>query len=374
VIGADAHNQFGQLLKSRLAETGLEAEFCLLVTDDRVGPLYGSHLLESLQKCGFRAAVHRIPEGESSKSWVMADTLYRRLAEERCNRNDVLVALGGGVVSDLTGFVAATWMRGVRFAICPTTLEAAIDAAIGGKTAINLPSGKNLVGAFHLPSLVVIDPTCLRSLPDRDWKAGLAESVKHALIDSEEFLRWHEDNAERILHREEACVAELIRRNVGIKCDFVSSDPFDSGGRRIMLNFGHTIGHAIETACRHELRHGGCVALGIAAELRLSREMGLVDEAVVSRVTSLLNRFGLLTGSIVSEVIDGFRQRKLDWSEALRAALCLDKKTVGGVHRFVLLEGIGRPVVRSDVPDELVRSTCGMIGDRDHAESQNSSP
>ena len=186
--------EVGQVLEAVLAPSG--ATQVVLVTDRTVGELYGAPVLESLKNAGFRVSEFRIPPGESSKSLGQAGELYRALADQGMDRDGIILALGGGVVSDLAGFVAATWMRGIRFAILPTTLEAAIDASVGGKTAVNLPVGKNLVGAFHQPLLVGIDPKCLSTLEPRDIRAGIAEAVKHALIRSEEFLAWQESHAE----------------------------------------------------------------------------------------------------------------------------------------------------------------------------------
>jgi 3-dehydroquinate synthase len=254
------------------------------------------------------------------------------------------VAIGGGVVSDLAGYVAATWMRGIRFVIFPTTLEADVDAAIGGKTAVNLPQGKNLVGAFHQPTFVGIDPECLRTLPARDLRAGLAESVKHALLRSVDFLAWHESRIDDILSLDGETLVELIRTNVQIKGDIVQRDAQERGNLRVLLNLGHTVGHAIESCCAYRLRHGECVSLGMVAACRIARAVGLLDEGTVSRVTTLLSRIGLpieLPERLdVGGVFDVMRS---------------DKKILGGKVRLVLLEAVGRPVVRDDIPETVVR-------------------
>ena len=315
-----------------------------LITDESVGVLYAPALLESLQQAGFRTAEHRIIPGEASKTLAVAGELYDYLARHNVGRDGLILALGGGVVSDLAGFVAATWMRGVRFAICPTTLEADVDASIGGKTAVNIPAGKNLVGAFHHPELVAIDPTCLDSLDRRDVRAGLAESVKHAMISSEAFLSWQEANAEAILSLDPGLMAELILRNVEIKATVVERDAREQTGARIMLNFGHTIGHAIEACCGFALRHGECVSLGMLAACRLSADTGPLEHAVTARLESLLSRLGL--PMTLADPIE---------TDRIVSTIRNDKKVRGGTERYVLLGGIGKPIVRDDVPESAVR-------------------
>ncbi len=271
----------------RVVGERIGAGVVLIVTDDHVGSLYGDAVLNSFAEVGITPCVHTVPAGERSKCVARAEDLYAAAARAGLARDGHVFALGGGVVSDLAGFVAATWMRGVGFAICPTTVEACIDASIGGKTAINIPAGKNLVGAFHQPHTVIIDPNCLSTLPARDVRAGLAESVKHALITSESMLAWHEDQLEAILACDPGVTTELIVRNVRIKADIVERDATERTGVRMLLNFGHTIGHAIESCSGYALRHGECVALGMLGVCRLSETLGLLDTSIVKRVSSL---------------------------------------------------------------------------------------
>ena len=315
----------------------------VLVTDEKVEPLYADRLHSSIGSAGWTVATMTVPVGETSKSLDQAGRLYEALAEIRFPRDGVVVALGGGVVCDLAGFVAATWMRGVDLALCPTTLEADIDAAIGGKTAVNLGAGKNLVGAFHPARLVLIDPTCLRTLDLRDVRAGLAESIKHALIASEEFLSWHESRLDDVMSLRDAALTELIERNVAIKSAIVSRDPFETTGERMFLNFGHTIGHAIENACGYSLRHGECVGLGMLAACRLSEQVAGLPSEVTRRVEALLQRVGLPTR--LPEPIP---------VETILEAIGRDKKARAGGIRFVLLEGVARPVIRTEVGREDV--------------------
>ncbi len=262
----------------------------------------------------------------------------------------MILALGGGVISDLGGFAAATWMRGIRFAICPTTLESAIDASIGGKTAVNLPGAKNLVGAFHSPVLVATDPTCLSTLEPLDVSAGMAESIKHALIADAEFLVWHETHAEAIRKLDETVLTELILRNVRIKCGVVARDPFEQSGDRMVLNFGHTIGHAIEANCGNALRHGACVALGMLAACRLSQALGLVASTLVDRVAALLARYELPT-----------QLERAHDTDTLLESVHKDKKARGKTVRFVLLEDVGRPVIREDVSQQQMREAIESL-------------
>jgi len=323
----------------------------VLISDTNVWPLYGERTKEALRRGGTNAAWERvIPAGEASKNWAAAGGLFQFLADEHVGRDAVIVALGGGVVSDLAGFVAATWMRGVRLVLCPTTLEADIDAGIGGKNAINIPGGKNLVGAFHQPFLVAIDPACLATLPRRDLCAAMAESIKHALISSADFLSWHEANVDAILALDPPVTMRLIEENIRIKADIVSRDPTEQLGLRALLNLGHTFGHAIEECRVFTLRHGECVSLGLVAACRLSHRLGMLDSASVERVERLLIRFGLPTR--LENSIDPDR---------IVAAMRNDKKVRGGSLLFVMLEGIGRPVVRGEVPETAIRETLNSL-------------
>ncbi len=322
----------------------------VVISDETVSGLYGGKILQSLSDAGFRSSSLVFPPGEKSKSLRVVERLYDELASRRFDRAGLVVALGGGVVSDVAGFVAATWKRGVRFAICATTLEAAIDASIGGKTGVNLPSGKNLVGVFHQPVHVGIDPHCLHSLDMRDIRAGLAESVKHALITSEEFFNWHEANVQAVMELQEGAIEELIIRNMKIKAEIVSRDARERTGERIILNLGHTIGHAIENLCSYELRHGECVALGLIAACRLSNKMDILDGRVTDRVVQILQLIGLPTKLELridaDQIVEVIRQ---------------DKKAVGGASQFVLLEGIGNLVIRQDVTDAAIRDAfCSL--------------
>ncbi|MCP4591429.1 MAG: 3-dehydroquinate synthase [bacterium] len=324
----------------------------LVVTDSCVADLYAESVLESLRAGGLRSNLAVIPEGEASKSLVQLSMLYDRLAELRLGRDGLLVAVGGGVVSDLTGLAAATWLRGVDFAVFPTTLEATVDASIGGKTGVNHSAGKNLIGAFHQPTNVVVDPDCLGSLPQRDLIAGLAESVKHALIDDEPFLTWHEVERERILAGAGEVMEELIARNIAIKAEVVSRDAREHSGERARLNFGHTVGHAIEASCGYELRHGECVALGMVAAIRISHALGLLTAEDCARACALIEAIGLPV-----------RRDGLAPYATLASFMASDKKVAGTLIRWVLLDGLGGTIIRDDVPEAITRDAVGSLAD-----------
>lgn len=311
-----------------------DATRATVVTDDIVGPLYADRAVGSLAAGGFDVTLATVPAGDGSKSLEQAGQLYDRLAEVGHGRGDPVIALGGGMVGDLAGFVAATWMRGVPFVQCPTTLESDIDASIGGKTAVNHSSGKNLIGAFHQPIYVCIDIDCLETLSDRDYRAGLAESVKHAIIRDKLFFRWHEEKAGAITNREPRIVCDLICWNCEIKAAVVVEDERESaqqGVGRAVLNFGHTVGHAIEAQSEYALRHGEAVSLGMVAVLDLAvRHCGFSEEDRV-RSESLLQALGLPIRST----------RSLDTVDLIRR-MAGDKKALHQVLRFVLPDRIGR--------------------------------
>jgi len=317
----------------------------LIVSDETVAALHA----HQIQAVAPSAKLVTIPPGEASKSLASAARLYDQLATARIGRRDAIVAFGGGVVGDLAGFVAATWLRGIDFIQMPTTLEAAVDASVGGKTGVNLPSGKNLVGAFHQPTAVLVDTDFLNTLSQRDFRAGLAESVKHAVIRDPDFLSWHEQHAAAIDARDPQLIAELICRNCRIKAAIVEQDEREAGLRAI-LNHGHTIGHALEHVLGYELRHGECVALGMIAENALAVGRGLLSSATAMRIRALLARLGLPTR--LSHALD---------AGAFRAALALDKKSVAGAVNYVLLSDAGRTVRVADVSDAEVAAAIAAI-------------
>ena len=347
-IGAGTIARLGSSLRDRSA-----ARLATIITDSNVGPLYAQGLADSLRAAGFDVATLTVPAGESSKSLRHAEGLYDGLADRHSGRDDPIIALGGGVVGDLAGFVAATWMRGVPLVQCPTTLEADVDASVGGKTAVNHPTGKNLIGVFHQPVLVWIDVDCLRTLSDRDYRAALAESVKHGLISGEAFFRWHEDHAEAISQREPETLGELIRRNCQIKASVVIEDERENETRtvgRAALNLGHTIGHAVEAQCGYSLRHGEAVSLGIVAALDLAVRHAGFPDADRQRTEALLSALGLPVRSTTT----------LDVSDLLRR-MAGDKKNRGQTLRFVLPERIGTLRWFDEPEEESIRLAIDRI-------------
>jgi 3-dehydroquinate synthase len=344
VIGTELLDHIGGMLTAAKPPQNV-----VVCSDHTVAGLYAQRVLQSLVRSDIPAALHAFPPGDASKCLSELDAIYGVLGKRRVGRDGMLLALGGGVVSDLTGFAAGTWMRGIRYATCPTTLEADVDASIGGKTGINHALGKNMVGVFHHPTLVAVDTSCLRTLPRRDLAAGLAESVKHALIRETDFLGWHEQHADAILAADPAVLAELVERNLRIKAAVVEADEREHGQRAI-LNFGHTIGHAIEAWFHYELRHGEAVALGMMAALRISEAVCGLPGEVATRVARLLEILRLPTRA----------PRPVD-VEAVAALTLGDKKALAGARRWVLLEDIGRTTIRSDVPEGLVHSAVHSI-------------
>lgn len=321
------------------------AASALIVTNDTVGPLY----LEQLKRVlGSRyLAVHTVslPDGETFKTWDSLNLIFDGLLAHACDRKTVLFALGGGVVGDMTGFAAASYMRGVPFVQVPTTLLAQVDSSVGGKTAINHPLGKNMIGAFYQPLRVICDLDTLKTLPERELSAGLAEVIKYGPIADMDFLDWIEINMGALLERDPAALAYAVKRSCEIKAWVVGQDERESGLRAV-LNFGHTFGHAIEAGMGYgQWLHGEAVGCGMVMAARLSQALGLVDQAFVDRLTSLVKRAGL---PVVAPVLD-----EANNVARYLALMRVDKKSEAGEIKFVLIDGPGRAVVRS-APDALV--------------------
>ena len=349
--GAPVRIEAGGLhrIGSQLVAEGFSGR-AFMVADENTHRRFGSTVAQSCADAGISLLSAVVAPGEASKSLATSSILYDQLAQANWHRDEPIVALGGGMVTDLAGFVAATWLRGIPLVSCPTSLQGAVDAAIGGKCGINHPAGKNLIGAFHHPRLVLIDPTCFESLPERTFRAGLAESVKHALIADESFLTWQEQRYDDILGLHGPTIEELVERNIRIKIGFVQGDTRDTLGSRIKLNFGHTVGHAIETHLGFELLHGECVALGMVAAAWMSTRLGLLSEASHQRLSSALRRFELPT--TLADPLD---------VDAVLALIEYDKKVRAGRRRFVLLDEIGHSVVHDNVPDDLVRDSVSRL-------------
>lgn len=322
------------------------AAAALIVTNTTVAPLYAQRLQAAL--AGRYAAIHTVvlPDGEAHKTWETLNLVFDALLSQGCDRKTVLFALGGGVVGDITGFAAASYMRGVPFVQVPTTLLAQVDSSVGGKTAINHPLGKNMVGAFYQPQLVVCDLNVLKTLPARELSAGLAEIIKYGPIADPAFLDWIEAKLDALLAGDAAALAYAVQRSCEIKAWVVGQDEREAGLRAV-LNFGHTFGHAIESGMGYGAwLHGEGVGCGMVMAARLSQRLGLIDEAQVQRLTHLIARAGLPT---VGPVLD-----TKDNAGRYLALMRVDKKAEGGEIKFVLIDGLGRAVVRG-APDALVR-------------------
>ena len=304
----------------RLAAAGYRGR-CALVTSERVGALYREPVAASLGRAGFSPVAVEIPDGEEHKNLAWLAVLYDRLLDAGIERRSPLIALGGGVVGDLAGFAASTLLRGLPLVQVPTTLLAQVDAAIGGKTGINHALGKNLIGAFHQPRLVVVDVGTLRTLPRREFVAGLAEVIKYGVIRDAELFATLEARLDALLGLEEAVLVPVV-----------AADEREEGGERAVLNFGHTVGHALEMLTEYRrLLHGEAVAIGMVAAARVSQALGLCDAATVERLERLVRRAGLPT-AIPDDVT----------APALALAMHTDKKTAAGRIRFVCVEAIGR--------------------------------
>ncbi len=302
----------------------------LIVTDSNVAPMAKS-FGDSLRAVGVATTVEVIEPGESSKNLETASTLYDRLIELRADRHFAIIALGGGVVGDLAGFVAATFTRGLPLLMVPTTLLAQVDSSVGGKVGVNHPRAKNIIGAFHQPVGVWVDVTSLQSLPEREIRCGLAEVVKYGVILDPEFFTYLESQVEAILNREPAAIRRIVARSCELKADVVSHDEREETGLRAVLNFGHTVGHAIEAVAGYGggFQHGEAVAVGMVAECRIAERLGWIGPDVTTRVINLLKRFGLPTAA------PGLG------SDKLIEAMTRDKKNRDGKIRFVLPREMG---------------------------------
>ena len=313
---------------------------CLVVSNETVAPLY----LEKLRPCLVGKTVESVvlPDGEAFKTLDTVASILDKLVAMKAGRDTTVVALGGGVVGDITGFAAACYMRGVAFIQVPTTLLAQVDSSVGGKTGVNHPQGKNLIGAFHQPQVVLIDTDTLGTLPERELKAGLAEVIKHGAIADREFFGWLEDSMAALLNKDPGALAYAVRRSCEIKADVVAEDEREAG-RRALLNFGHTFGHAIENCLGYgEWLHGEAVAAGMVMAAELSR----LEDAETARLRALIADAGL---PVAPPGIGADRMLQ---------AMGRDKKVQGRSLRFVMLRQLGEAYVTSDYNEALLRSIC----------------
>ncbi|MGR3572135.1 3-dehydroquinate synthase [Brevirhabdus sp.] len=343
-IGAGLIETAGQQIAPLLARPRVA-----VITDETVAGLHLERLREALADQGIAMVSLALPAGESTKSWPHFTRAVEWLLSEKIERQDLLIALGGGVIGDLAGFAAAVLRRGIRFVQIPTSLLAQVDSSVGGKTGINAPQGKNLIGAFHQPALVLADVAALATLPPRDFLAGYGEVVKYGLLGDADFFEWLERNAPALVAGGSALRIEAVRRSVRMKADIVARDETEQG-ERALLNLGHTFCHALEAATGYSdrLLHGEGVAIGCALAFEVSARLGLCAQEDPSRVRQHLRATGAKTDL-------GDIPGPLPQADTLIDLMAQDKKVVAGTLRFVMAQGIGRAFVTSEVPREVLR-------------------
>ena len=317
----------------------------VIVSNESVAPLYMPALKGFLGERDILEIV--LPDGEQYKNLDAISYIYDRLLEAKCDRRTTLVALGGGVVGDITGFAAATYLRGVPFVQLPTTLLAQVDSSVGGKTGVNHPSGKNMIGAFYQPQCVIADTGFLKTLPEREVKAGLAEVIKYGLINKPEFFDYLEANSEHLLSLKSEYLVEAVKVSCQAKAEIVAADERETG-QRALLNLGHTFGHAIETACGYGTwLHGETVAMGMVMAADLSVRLGQLELASAKRIRTVLEEKFAMTVVPPAEItVDKYL-----------SLMALDKKTELGKLRFILLNSIGEAVIRADIETEVLKTT-----------------
>jgi 3-dehydroquinate synthase len=339
----------GLIAHAELIVERLRKKKVAIVTNTTVAPLYLAPLQRALETRGVEVVPITLPDGESHKNWETLNRIFDALLEHRCERGTTLIALGGGVVGDLAGFAAAAFLRGVHYIQVPTTLLAQVDSAVGGKTAINHPLGKNMIGAFYQPRAVITDTDTLATLPPREFAAGLAEVVKYGLIRDSALFDWLEKNMTRLVKREAEPLAHAIERSCAIKAEIVAQDEREDGVRAL-LNLGHTFGHAIEAGTGYGTwLHGEAVAAGMVLAARLSHRLGMFAVQDAARTSALLARAGLPVTAP-----DFGLQRYLD-------LMGHDKKVESGRIRFVLLRRIGEALVTDQVPGDALADVLGAL-------------
>ena len=328
-------------------QQAIKGKTVLIVSNTTVAPLYAEQIAQTVRDLGKTVYVHELPDGEAYKNLETLNTIFDALLTHQCDRKTTIIALGGGVVGDMAGFAAASYMRGVPFIQAPTTLLSQVDSSVGGKTGINHPLGKNMIGAFYQPQLVLADINSLNTLPERELSAGLAEIIKHGAIYDAEYFAWLEQNISALRARDAAALTHAIVRSCEIKAEVVAQDERESGLRAI-LNFGHTFGHAIEAGMGYgNWLHGEAVGAGMVLAADLSRRLGQLSALEVERIRALTEAAGLPTVA-----------PKLGVAEMIQM-MRLDKKSTAGNIQFVLLNGIGKAQVQS-ADDDLVRATLAI--------------
>ena len=316
----------------------------VLITHPSLFKIYGDKVLSGFKDQGWTADLIEVEEGETSKTLGQAEKIFDRLLDLKCDRKSVLIALGGGVIGDLVGFVAATFQRGVPFVQVPTTLLSQVDSSVGGKTAVNHPKGKNMIGAFYQPCLVLADLDTLQTLPQKEFRAGLAEIIKYGVISDSSLFEYLEKNVEKILQLDKKCLEYIIKTSCSIKAEVVEKDELENHYRMI-LNFGHTLGHAIEALTHYsKFIHGEAVAIGMVYAAKLSQKLGKCQEGIPRRLDRLVRKFGL-----PADLPDLH-------SKAIIESLYHDKKTMNHKIKFILVKEIGIVEIVDDIPEEKIIS------------------
>ncbi len=317
-----------------------------LVTSTVIAPLYLGRVANAIQAAGGEVIEVILPDGEENKTWQTLNLVFDALLAAHCDRHTTIVALGGGVVGDVAGFAAAVYQRGIPFIQVPTTLLAQVDSSVGGKTAVNHPLGKNMVGAFHQPQAVISDVGTLQTLPMRELRAGLGEVIKHGAISDPEFFAWLEANMDRLLAREPAALTHAIVRSCEIKAAVVGADEREAG-LRATLNFGHTFGHAIESGLGYgHWVHGEAVGAGMVMAADLSARLGMIPRTDANRIRALVAKAGLPVAGPAALPADRYLE-----------LMAVDKKAARGKIRYILLDRLGSAVLRGDIPEPLIRAT-----------------
>lgn len=346
IIDSGILNKIGE----KISDLGFSSRIAV-VSNPTVYGLYGKIVEESLKKAGFDVITVLIPDGEEYKDLLWVYSIYSELLKHRLDRSSALIALGGGVIGDITGFAASTYMRGISFIQVPTTLLAQVDSSVGGKTGVNHPLGKNMIGTFYQPRLVWADIDTLKTLEKKEVLAGLAEVIKYGIIWDAELFKFLKDNISRILNLDKEALGHIIKRSCEIKADVVSKDEREAGLRAI-LNYGHTIGHAIETATGYaKYLHGEAVAMGMVAEARLAVLLGLLDKAASDRINTLIDSYGLPTAA----------PKDID-KNTLLSLMQIDKKTIKGKLTFILPEKIGSVAIKK--VDDIEKITGALSFDK----------
>ena len=338
-MGSDILDGLGDNLKI----FGLSPKICL-VSNPTVFPLYGERVSDSVKKAGFNLLTVIVPDGEGYKDLLRVQHIYNELLKYKLDRSSALIALGGGVIGDITGFAASTYMRGISYIQVPTTMLAHVDSSVGGKTGVNHKLGKNMIGTFWQPRLVWIDIETLKTLPGKELIAGLAEVIKYGVIWDKELFGFLDDKRDKILNLDRKAVMHIIKRSCEIKAEVVSKDEKEAGLRSI-LNYGHTIGHAIETVTRYKkFLHGEAVAIGMFFEAMLAHKLNFINKDKVLRIKRLIDSYGL--PSEMPADID---------ADSLLSSMQLDKKAVAGELKFILPEKIGSVRIHKGITEKVIR-------------------